>query len=303
VGRLLRAVTGCAAILVGGCSTVLGIDDLVADRQGGSTSGAGGCASTCGTPGCGACPAPPQVEVSSTNGTYRIDAYEVTNAEYDAWLASNPATVGQRFDCEWNDTYRPGVYSQALIDATPGGVAALAGDCLNAAWLETQLEAGNNDEPVTCVDWCDAVAYCEWAGKHLCGRIGGGSFEITHSAGGVYATANESAWYHACSDGGTRAFPYGAEYDPTRCNDDENLPKDVGSEEQCEGGLPGIFDMSGNVGEWEDACTEFDPPVAQNCLVRGGTWYNTAEGDLACDAFRALIRGGNGNGIGFRCCG
>ena len=49
--------------------------------------------------------------------------------------------------------------------------------------------------PVTSVDWCDAAAYCTFAGKHLCGKVGGGSSAYTDYAkpasewyfGNVYA--------------------------------------------------------------------------------------------------------------------
>lgn len=37
-------------------------------------------------------------------------------------------------------------------------------------------------------------------------------------------------------------------------------------------------------------------------LVRDGSCYNTAEAHRRCAALRPLIRGGSGNGVGFRCC-
>jgi formylglycine-generating enzyme required for sulfatase activity len=60
--------------------------------------------------------------------------------------------------------------------------------------------------------------------------------------------------------------------------------------------------MSGNVGEWEDACTRFDNAAElQNCLSRGGSWYE-GEDRLRCDAFRDIPRYSMGEGVGFRCC-
>ena len=308
-GRLLlRGLAAGLALAAGGCDMVLGIDDLVADRDSDTSStGGDGCSSTCGSPGCGACPESAGIEVSSTNGNYRIDAFEITNAEYQAWLELGPTTQGQGVDCEWNDTYRPGVLSQAAIDASEAMGGLDDNDCIDASWLEKAIESGYQNAPVTCVDWCDAVAYCRWAGKGLCARIGSGErieiVDVTDLSGTLYATPDESAWYHACSAAGTRDFPYGPDYDPAKCNDDELRARDVGSYQDCVGGLPDLYDMSGNVAEWEDACTPFDPPVGQNCLVRGGCWYNTLDVDLACDASRALMRGGSGTGIGFRCCG
>ncbi len=63
-------------------------------------------------------------------GQFWIDQYEVTNAQYAAFLA---ATGG-----------------------TPP-----------ASWVEGAAPAGQNDFPVEGVTWDQAAAYCQWAGKRL----------------------------------------------------------------------------------------------------------------------------------------
>ena len=105
--------------------------------------------------------------------------------------------------------------------------------------------------PVACVDWCDATAFCTAAGKHLCGRIGGGS--LTPAEGN---DAAESEWYRACSDAGANDYPYGDFYQGQTCNglnSPTSGPVNVGFYSSCVNGL-GVKDLSGNVREWEDAC-------------------------------------------------
>ena len=78
--------------------------------------------------------------------------------------------------------------------------------------------------------------------------------------------SNTSAWFLACSHGAEqRAYPYGNTFETASCNGCAyeatcgqvvyNLTTPVGSLASCAGGYPGLFDMSGNVEEWEDACT------------------------------------------------
>jgi formylglycine-generating enzyme required for sulfatase activity len=125
------------------------------------------------------------VLVSDMLGGFCIDATKITNAQYNAFLtavAMDP-TFQQPAKCAWN------------MSLMPAGM-------MNAP-----------DFPVVNVDWCDAHAYCAWAGKRLCGRIGGGANPFA-----AFADASSSQWYAACSAGGTKAFPYGAAYDPLACN-------------------------------------------------------------------------------------
>ncbi len=78
---------------------------------------------------------------------YCIDATEVTNDEYGKFIvAKNGNTAGQPTACAWNTAYAP-----------------------SCAQLVKTAKS-----PVSCIDWCDAYAFCAWAGKRLCGRIGGG---------------------------------------------------------------------------------------------------------------------------------
>lgn len=195
-----------------------------------------------------------------------MDATEVSNAQYAQFLAASPATSGQLPECAWNTSYVPAL-----------------------SWPAT----GKDEYPVVYVDWCDAYAYCKWAQKRLCGKIGGGT-----NAYDEHALATRSQWYNACSAGGTKTYPYGSTYSGTACNGDENgvgatLP--AGSKLTCEGGYPGLFDLSGNVREWEDSCS------GATCRLRGGSFeYGTTY--LACGLSNYDDRDDNSGYVGFRCC-
>lgn len=314
----LVARVGLAAL--SGCSTVLGLDDLVADRDDAgstttgtgstttTTSGSGGCASTCGTPGCGTCPATARTPVPAAGGDYEIDRYEVTIEQYSAWLATGPSTAGQTARCPWNDSFEPGVISQAARDAAAAAGLEIGTKCDD--WLASKGPL-DQQKPITCIDYCDAVAYCAWAGGHLCGKIGGGTLDVTSDQFDTNATDPElSEWYRACSNAGAQLYPYGDTYMAGTCNDTNGHIEAVGTFSGCEGGYPDIFDMSGNVGEWEDACTNYGGTAlaGQNCLRVGGAYYDdavtlTCGKDAAGDTVNhQTVLSIPSDGTGFRCC-
>jgi formylglycine-generating enzyme required for sulfatase activity len=159
---------------------------------------------------------------------------------------------------------------------------------------------------MVCVDWCDAYAYCKAVGKRLCGKIGGGS-----NAFGAPADASMSQWYRACSMGGTRPYPYGGMYSDTACvgdaydgapgyQFDSDMPQEVGTVPTCEGGYPGVFDLSGNMKEWEDSC-ESTNGQADKCYRRGGSYKENASA-LTCAAQIPSARSSTTIDLSFRCC-
>jgi formylglycine-generating enzyme len=342
-GSLVAGASSLASLLAG-CALVLGIDDLVADREAdaslmdaaaggtstggaagvasggmagtlsdgaadstsndadataGGSSGWGGCTAGCGEPSCGTCPTTPEVTVPlDGGGWYRIDAREVTNAQYQDWLLTAPTTAAQGAVCDWNDSFEPGASSFGPLDS--------GSECDN--WLQKELAQGRDQHPVACVDWCDAAAYCKWAGKRLCASIDGGSIKV--SAGStLHLQPAVSEWHRACTNNGLRTYPYGNQFNAGTCSHDGGGSAPVGQYKQCVGGYPGIYDMSGNVMEWENACTQYDnPPEHQNCLARGGAWWNVTEAnatdapELACGYSPEWRRDTLSLGVGFRCC-
>ena len=147
--------------------------------------------------------------------------------------------------------------------------------------------------PAVDVDWCDAYAFCSWAGKRLCGKIGGGSGDDDGGA---------NQWLHACSFGGAHVYPYGGAYSPTACNGidfDAGALLPVGTLGTCVGGYVGLFDMSGNALEWDDTCD--GPAMTDRCRLNGGSFLNTAP-ELRCDFVNGAPRSARFPYVGFRCC-
>ena len=229
-----------------------------------------------------------------------IDTTEVTNAQYAAFLAARTSNGqhnigGQPLACSGNTTFTPGMPSDT------------------SRWPQP---ADKSNYPVTSVDWCDARAFCSWSGKSLCGARAGGP--VAYTADFVDPTKDQ--WTYACmgGDGTTRKeYPYGSNYIASACNagsvangGEAGLPVAVKSMSNCVGGFAGLYDMSGNVREWEDACntagTQDGGSFPQNdqCRVRGGSAnFQSAEVACASEQSTSQTRGLQRDGLGFRCCG
>jgi formylglycine-generating enzyme required for sulfatase activity len=170
------------------------------------------------------------------------------------------------------------------------------------------------------VDWCDAYAFCQWSGKRLCGKIGGGPNNV-----GDYADPTLDQWYHACvSSPASYFYPYSDTFGPTTCNGDA-YDGIASSPTQCKGAAivvksdtgchspnspySQIYDMSGNEDEWEDSCVQASTGTGQDdvCRTRGGsycdsqTWLNCSA-NWGYDLTHGWTRNRQILNVGFRCC-
>ncbi len=179
-----------------------------------------------------------------------------------------------------------------MADASP---TPDAGRCKDNAIAARNCGGPNGtNDPRDCVNWCDAFAYCEWAGKRLCGATDGGALRGPDINNPAF-----DAWFRACAgeDGG-RAYPYGVAYDGGTCQTSSGVATDVGTHPQCR--TPeGVLDLSGNLAEWIDSCTGDEP--ASDCFVHGGSFTDSDR--ARCDLKEKVARlNSNQTVIGFRCC-
>jgi formylglycine-generating enzyme required for sulfatase activity len=135
-------------------------------------------------------------------------------------------------------------------------------------------------QPTTGVDWADAVALCEQAGKHLC---------------------SEQEWERACSGAAHRAFSWGDDAKAVPCVHREKKVKGAGKSGGARGCVTaeGVFDLSGNVAEWTSSLLRDGAPQR---VLRGGSFKQSDE-KLGCAARDYQLPGlGGAAHVGLRCC-
>jgi formylglycine-generating enzyme len=207
---------------------------------------------------------------------FRITPTEISQAQYKVFLDESAGkSFPQPSECQWNTSFAP-----------PGGA-----DCIFDA-------SATPNRPVRCVDWCDAHAYCEWAGLRLCGKIGGGPTPL-----GSFKDPALSQWHAACGGSANMPYPYGGSLDQSACSfnlGQSGPPTDVGTMPGCEGGYPGVFDMLGNMGEWEDSCVA-STGATDACRIRGG-YYAYAADAVTCGTGETHPRNQQSPKFGIRCC-
>jgi formylglycine-generating enzyme len=267
----------------------------------GGSAGTGGQGGNAGSGGITTCPGSGGPAMVLLPQGYCIDSTEVTRDQYAAWLATSPSTAGQPSSCQWNNSFTPPTNNPA-------------DGCDGSNWPP----GAKGNLPVVCVDWCDALAYCKGVGKRLCGRIGGGANGYSDNT-----SASKSQWYNACTSGGNRAYPYGNTYQKNLCNGRDNdatgCPNmstcsgtclctvvDVGTLNECvsnASGYAGVYDLSGNVWEWEDCCNG-NTGANDICRLRGGSIACANHLDESCAGagYTPPKRSGAGWDTGFRCC-
>jgi sulfatase modifying factor 1 len=184
---------------------------------------------------------------------FSIDTHEVTHAQYEAFLKA----TGHRAPYHW---------------------------------LGGKLPEGKGQFPIYNVDWEDANAYCQWAGKRL---------------------PTEAEWEKAAR-GGLEAqdYPHGDKI--TLAEARYNLSDGPGPVGKFKPNAFGVFDMAGNVSEWvndwfERTYYETSPPknpagpeTGKYKMVRGGAW---SDGPRRVTVFfRNWVRPNQTTpNIGFRC--
>ena len=199
-------------------------------------------------------------------------------------MGKHEATVGQFRRFVEATRYRTEAESGAGREQ---GFVFDGGDKPDASWRKPYFEQ-TDAHPVVCVSWNDAKKFVEWLNGN----------DKTRPAGWTYRLPTEAEWEYAARGPKGLIYPWGNEWDGTRCNfADKKAGLPWGDKEADDGYARtapvgsyspkgdspfGACDMAGNVAEWcEDWDGAYDkgdqsdptgPATGVLRVVRGGSW-------------------------------
>lgn len=234
----------------------------------------------------------------ATVSTFVLDKYEVTVGRFRAFVnagmgtqASPPATgsgahpklTGSGWDSAWNTN---------LVTTPAALVSALKCDAESQTW--TDAPEVNENVPINCVTWYEAMAFCIWDGGRL---------------------PTEAEWNYAASGGNEqRAYPWSNPASSTvfdcsyaNCT---NLASRVGSKSPKGDGRWGHSDLGGNVREWAiDLYATYQVPCSDcanlttgsNHVTRGGSIIYVEGYMRTASRSHALLPSHRADYLGLRC--
>ncbi|MDR1280015.1 MAG: formylglycine-generating enzyme family protein [Opitutaceae bacterium] len=238
---------------------------------------------------------------------YYIGKYEVTNAQYAAFLNA----VASR-----SDPYA--LYNTSMANTTVGGITRTGTEEEGYTYL---VKEGYAAKPVNCVSFYDAARFCNWltngqgsggteSGLYVFDGVNNLVSTPDHAASTGWVIPDEDEWYKAAyydpdkggaGIGGYWAYPTqsdsisknDANYDNYGGNAADYL-KDAGSYIEASSYF-GTYDQAGNV--WERMENMYD---ADNRVLRGGSYYSGDGNRSGDDGRNGLDPAAEGGGIGFR---
>jgi serine/threonine-protein kinase len=159
---------------------------------------------------------------------------------------------------------------------------------------------GGPDNPVECVNWSDAVAFCRRLSEQPAEK----------SAGRSYRLPTEAEWEYACRAGTQTPYSFS---NPALFDRHAWFVGNSGAKThpvgQREPNPWGLYDMYGNVWEW---CSDYHAPYKEGSAVdprgattgthhifRGGAWNDAASDSRSAHRFNFGVANGQFN-IGFR---
>jgi formylglycine-generating enzyme required for sulfatase activity len=213
------------------------------------------------------------IEIPGGRGTMKTDASSVTLAipTQRYWIAKYPVTNAQFAGFIEAGGYRERKWW------TEDGWKQRESD----QWTEPRYWNDSNwnsaEQPVVGVSWYEAVAFCLWLG------------EVT---GEKIMLPTEAQWQYAAQGDDGRAYPWGNNWESSRCNNNVNN-KGIGKTTpvrhyEGKGDSPfGVVDMAGNVWEW--CLTDYQSrkeDISKSATIRvlrGGSWSLSYTDDFRCD--------------------